>query len=285
MKIGLIGYGYWGGGFVARNIARVADLSVIVDPNPHNLVKASAAWGPWGTRTASEPEVAFRECDAVWIATPARTHFQLCAEALEAGCHVMCEKPFVMDPQEAYELVNLAIQKDLALQVGFTALYMSSHRKARRLSVLKGTRSITGDIEARSIRRTSLPSESDVNVLWGLGPHDIAAVIDLFGEPIDAEWSGNNHRVNGVLRFEDRCSAYLEFDWLSKERYREFVVGDTDVVETTDHFEPLLQEAAAFVDLCGDEQGAERQEARLLATRVTEALSVAARMLSEGVAA
>lgn len=280
MKVGLIGYGFWGGGFVARNIARVADLSVIVDPNVSRLTEAAAKWTPWGTRVSSEPEVAFRECDAVWIATPARTHFQLCAEALEAGCHVMCEKPFVMDQQEVWELVQLAIDKDLALQVGFTALYMACHHRASMATLQS---KVVHNVQ--SSRMTALPSESDVNVLWGLGPHDIAAVIDMFGEPVGADWSGNQHAVLGMLSFEGGHVATLEFDWLARERCHSFVVNGVEFADSVDEVEPLYREAEAFVRLCGDEQGQARAEARLLATRVTEALSVAARMLSEGVAA
>lgn len=89
MKIGLIGYGHWGAGFVARNLARVFDLAVIVDPVPDRAVVASADWGAWGTRIATEPEVAFDKCDAVWIATPVSTHADVVRAALEAGVHVL----------------------------------------------------------------------------------------------------------------------------------------------------------------------------------------------------
>lgn len=272
VKIGLVGYGYWGAGYVARNIARVADLAVIIDPDPARLVQAAEQWGPWGTRVASEPEVAFRNCDAVWIAAPAQTHYHLVKEALSFEKHVMCEKPFVLDAGEASYLAEMAEESGLALMVGHVALFQQYH------NVIK-SRFANGNLEGNKliyVRHTTKPSLSDVNVLWGLGPHDVASALDAYGDSVKVVCSGNNHRAYlKLLKQDGQELANIFLDWLAAERLQLVKTSGYVSDRTIDHKEPLLSEAVYFVKLCREIDGPERERQRGLAVGVTNVLAIA----------
>jgi predicted dehydrogenase len=279
VKTGLVGYGYWGGGFVARNLARLSDLTVIVDQDLGRLAEAAAEWTQWGVRTSSEPGVAFTECDAVWIATPAVTHFDLISSALMNQCHVLAEKPVVMESQEAEMLCNLADRQDLALVGGFTSLHTEQHARSRRICSLN----LAKPREVRVHRRTDRASKSDHSVLWGLGPHDVAAVIDLLGEPDGVRWWGNEHRMCGKFEYADSAEATFEFDWLAQQRSRSFAINGVETANEADRVEPLLAEVGDFVSLCLDRSDARRATARRLLQQVTDALAVLPLNVSEAV--
>ncbi len=280
MKAGLIGYGYWGGGFVARNLARVFDLTVIVDPSPARQVEAAEAWGPWGIRVASEPWVAIEECDVVWIATPAVTHGDLVRRALAEGCHVLCEKPFVLDAIEAEALCVLSEEVDRVLMVGHLSLFTEAHR---RFSVGMSFPPAIGDnpiTVATTHRLTDRPSLSDHSVLWGLGPHDIASVVSVLGLPMSQVWRGNLHRAWGELVF-DRAIVRVMLDWLARERSRGLQINNgPNLALLPDGKEPLLAEAEHFRALCSDREHDGRATARLEAQQVTACLAAAASDLS-----
>ena len=244
MKIGLIGYGYWGK-YVARAIARAGELSVIVDQDPQALMQAFETWGPWGTRVTSEAKVAHEECDAVWIATPNRTHFEDVSAALSAGQHVLCEKPFVTDVELALSLTEFAKSEDQVLMVGHLQLYTEAHRLARR-KCTSGQQS-----KLRITRKNTQPSLSDGSVLWGIGPHDVAAIIDLFGPEYEIKRGfGTQHYVSAELRFPGKIDVSLELDWLAEKKERMFVLGTEDLATAPNKVEPLLAEAFQFVRLC-----------------------------------
>lgn len=272
MKVGLIGYGYWGGGFVARNIARVAELSVIVDSDPDSIKSAAGTWSRWGTKIATEPEVAFKECDAIWIATPVDTHGDVVMSALEHGCDVMCEKPFVLDTAAADEAVAEAEASGRVLMAGHVSLFTEQHRKARKMRPMGHEH----PLEILIQRFTDRASTSDKSVLWGLGPHDVAALVDLFGFPVGAVWSGNSHRAVGDMFFDGSVKARVELDWLCCDRKRTFRMNDgSNLADCPDPQEPLFNEAQAFVTLCGLRDGEEMSRQRDLITKVTTVLSLA----------
>lgn len=282
MKIGLIGYGYWGGGFVARNIARVADLAVIVDPDPNRIVQAAEDWAGWGTRFSTEPVAAFDSCDAVWIATPAVTHGDLVRQALYAGCHVMCEKPFVLSGYEANHLCDKADKEGLALMVGHLSLFTEQHKMLMSPQRLTMSSHVSFDVQ----RLTERASLSDHSVLWGLGPHDIASLVDLLGEPTTSHWRGNEHRVIGDLGWdESMTSAKIELDWLSYQKKKRFsyeVDGQShDLANLQERGEPLLLEAEAFVALCSEYSPSERHRQIYLASTVTAVLEGAYNQVRE----
>lgn len=239
MNVGLVGYGYWGKN-VARAIARVANLAYIVEPNAGRLTEAASTWTPWGTVVTTDLDKALDRCDAMWVATPADTHYDVVENALDAGCHVLCEKPFVMRVGDAEQLVAKAENRDLALMVGHLSLYTGEHQqmrpphpKPRRIE---------------TVRWNTEASISDHSVLWGLGPHDVATIVDLLGSPERVECKGTRHRVSAELSWPD-AHATIELDWLSTQRHRVLKVDGVFPLNNSTS-EPLLVEAEYFMRLC-----------------------------------
>ncbi len=116
--------------------------------------------------------------EAVVIATPVGTHFRLATAALEAGKHVLVEKPLATSVREAESLVRLADTRGLTLMVDHTFIYSPSIRKIKDL-VDQGA---LGDIyHIDSVRINLGLIQNDVNVLWDLAPHDLSIVDYLLG--------------------------------------------------------------------------------------------------------
>lgn len=280
MNIGLLGYGYWGR-IAARAIARVGKLHVIVDPNPNVLAEARDTWGPWGTRVASEPRVAFEECSAVWVATPTVSHFDDVHAALCEGVHVMCEKPFVQTSEQARQLAVLAESQRVALMVGHLQLYTAAHAQAKgklRHATAEDT------VRVWMTRRNDRASLSDGSVLWGIGPHDVAAAVDLFGPGAEVAWcAGTEHRVCAQLAWKhERRWVDLELDWLAEHRLRTYSMAITpqggtaarvrgEFAGAVETMEPLLKEAYQFRYAC-EEDSLRRGELRDEAVEVTRVL-------------
>ena len=121
VKVGLVGLGYWGPN-LARNFDHLADLAALCDVD-QELRESFAARYP-RTRVTAEFEemLADSELEAVVIATPVPTHYALAKQALEAGKHVLVEKPPAMKGTEMDELVSLAGERDLVLMPGHLLL-------------------------------------------------------------------------------------------------------------------------------------------------------------------
>ena len=131
-KLGLIGCGYWGPNIV-RNIQKVkhASLDFIVDTNPEALNKL-----PVVTSLYDNLETALgrhSDVDGIIIATPISTHFELAKKALEAGKHVLIQKPMTMDVNECDVLNEIAKSKGLTIMVAHTFLFTGAVRKLKQL--------------------------------------------------------------------------------------------------------------------------------------------------------
>jgi len=122
IRIGHAGLGYWGPN-LARNFAELADLRWLCDLSPDLLAEHAARYP--GARTTSDFEelLADPELDAVTIATPVVTHYDLAKQALQAGKHVFVEKPPAQSSSEAEELLALAEERGLVFMPGYLLLY------------------------------------------------------------------------------------------------------------------------------------------------------------------
>src|SRR5689334_9141921 len=134
IRIGIIGYGYWGPR-IARNFHGVpeCELAVISDKNPDMLRRAGQAF-PNVSVTSDLKNVLTSQCiDAVCVITPVWTHFELTKAALEHGKHVFVEKPFTTTVAEAEELIELAARKNVQIMVDHTFLFTGAVKKIRAL--------------------------------------------------------------------------------------------------------------------------------------------------------
>src|SRR6476661_819827 len=134
VRIGIIGYGYWGPNLV-RNFVEAPNTQVIAvaDKNTERLQVLSRRYP--GIEGVSDHRDILRnpDIDAVAISTPVSTHFPLAMEALQAGKHVLVEKPMTSSSDEARRLIDEASRRKLVLMVDHTFVYTGAVRKMRQL--------------------------------------------------------------------------------------------------------------------------------------------------------
>ena len=175
MKIGLAGLGYWGPN-LARNFDDLAELAWLCDISPDHLSVFGGRY-PQAQRTERFDDMLQDDTlDAVVIATPVPTHYELAKRALDAGKHVLVEKPPAMRGAEMEELCKLAAERNLVLMPGHLLLYHPGVRKLKDLidaGELGDVLCIYGNRQNLGIVRTN------ENALWSLGVHDLSVILYL----------------------------------------------------------------------------------------------------------
>jgi predicted dehydrogenase len=234
-RVGLVGLGYWGPN-LARNFDNLADLTWLCDPDDEHRAPFGARY-PSAHVTADYAEMlADSELDAVVIATPVPTHYALAKQALEAGKHVLVEKPPAMKGSEMDELVELAAARDVVLMPGHLLLY---HPGVRKLKELVDSGAL-GDVLCVYTNRQNLGIvRANENALWSLGVHDLSVILWLVGEdPVEAVAHGRDFLNEGVedvvfcyLRFPSGKIAHMHLSWLDPHKMRRMtVVGNEKMV-------------------------------------------------------
>ena len=172
MNIGIIGFGYWGTN-LARNFANLkgVNLKTVVDERAERK-SALKSLCPTAEFTTSADDILFdKKIDAVVIATPVFTHYEMAKKALNNDKHVLLEKPMVSKTEQAKELIELAERKNKLLMVDHTFLYTGAVQKMKSL-IDSGD---IGNIKYFDSTRINLGLfQPDINVLWDLAPHDIS---------------------------------------------------------------------------------------------------------------
>src|ERR1700720_4251691 len=232
IKIGVIGYGYWGPNIV-RNLQGLdtTRAELICDSNPSAQARARKAHP--GVKIVSDANEVLRspDIDAVAIITPVWTHFELAKKALEHGKHVFIEKPFASNSAQARELIELAAQKNLKIMVDHTFLFTGAVRKIRELT----ESGALGDLYYYDSLRVNLGLfQHDVSVVWDLAPHDLSIMDHLIkGEPEAIVATGECH-LNGVedvafmtIYFPNKVIAHINVNWLSPVKIRTTLIGGT----------------------------------------------------------
>ncbi|MDQ3378936.1 MAG: Gfo/Idh/MocA family oxidoreductase [Actinomycetota bacterium] len=241
VRVGVAGLGHWGPN-LARNFAELAELTWLCDSDVEKGEVASSRY-PQARWTASfEEMLAEPELDAVVIATPVPTHFDLARRALGAGKHVLVEKPPAMVGVEMDELVALARDRDLVLMPGHLLLY---HPGVRRLKEMIGAGEL-GDVLCVYGNRQNLGIiRSNENALWSLGVHDLSVILHLLDEdPEQAVALGRDFLTDGVedvvfcyLRFPSGKIAHMHLSWLDPHKMRKITVVGTEKMVVFDDME------------------------------------------------
>jgi predicted dehydrogenase len=242
--IGIIGYGYWGPNLV-RNFFETPDCRVVSvsDLSRDRLAKLGPRYPTVETTTDYRDLLRDPRIDAVVVATPVSTHFELGLEALRAGKHVLLEKPMTCDATEARRLVDEADLRKLILAVDHTFVYTPAVRKIHDL-VTKGD---LGDIYYYDSVRVNLGLfQHDVNVIWDLAVHDLAIMDYLLPvQPVAVSATGIGH-VPGepenmayvTLHFDSNVMAHLHVNWLSPVKVRKTLIGGSRKMVSYDDLEP-----------------------------------------------
>src|SRR5437870_10554565 len=236
LRFGVIGWGYWGPK-IARNLDSLphAMVAMIADSDARRLTTL-AVNQPW-VRTTTHIEDMFRsDVDAIVIATPVSTHFQLAREALLHGKHVLVEKPLTANVTEAEELVALAHERQRILMVGHTFEYSPAVNELRKL-VQSGDLGRIYCIEAERVNLGLF--RSDINVIWDLAPHDVSILLYLLGKkPEQVSVQAHAHLQSHIhdiahldLEFADGMNAHIHVSWLHPCKIRRVtVIGDARMV-------------------------------------------------------
>jgi predicted dehydrogenase len=234
--VAVVGCGYWGPN-LARSFHELPDarLAVCCELDWLRLAQIQARYP---TRVTQEyaAVLADPEVDAVVLATPAATHYQLASEALQAGKHVLVEKPLSLCSLEAADLIALARRKECILMVGHVFEYNPAVLKMKEL-VDAGA---IGQIYYLYSNRVNLGRvQSDISALWSIAPHDISIALFLLGEmPSEVSARGAaflNGRVEDVvfltMLFPGRVLVHVQASWLDPSKVRRTtVVGSEKMI-------------------------------------------------------
>jgi predicted dehydrogenase len=233
ITVGVIGYGYWGPNIV-RNVAQLPDARVawVTDLRPERLAQVRLRYPSTKVGTDHDEIIKDPSVDAVVIATPVRTHFELGMAALRAGKHVWMEKPLAATSEEAARLLDEADRRGLALMVDHTFVFTPAVQKMRELT--RGGE--LGDIQYYDSVRINLGLfQHDVNVLWDLAVHDLS-IMDcvLDGPPVAVSATGLAH-VGGspeniaylTMFFDRMLIAHVHVNWLAPVKIRRTLLGGT----------------------------------------------------------
>ncbi|MBV8079451.1 MAG: Gfo/Idh/MocA family oxidoreductase [Actinobacteria bacterium] len=240
MNVGLAGLGYWGPN-LARNFAELADLTVLCDVSEERRAEFAGRY-PDVRVTGDFDELLASDVDAVVIATPVPTHYELAKRALEAGKHVLVEKPPAMRAAEMDELVEIAAASDLTLMPGHLLLYHPGVVKLKQL-IDAGE---LGDVLTIYANRQNLGIvRVNENALWSLGVHDLSVILYLLDEePSEAVAHGNAFLTPGVedvvfcfLRFPSGRIAHMHLSWLDPHKMRRITVVGREKMVVFDDME------------------------------------------------
>jgi predicted dehydrogenase len=239
--VGVVGLGYWGPNLV-RNFDELADLGWLCDLDDA-LRERFAARYPNAKVTASYQDLLDDDAlDAIVVATPVPTHHALAKQALEAGKHVLVEKPPAMHAAEMDELVALAADRDLVLMPGHLLLYHPGVLKLKELvdaGELGEVLCVYGNRQNLGIVRTN------ENALWSLGVHDLSVILYLLDEdPEIATANGRDFLTPGVedvvfcyLRFPSGKIAHMHLSWLDPHKMRKLTVVGREKMVVFDDME------------------------------------------------
>lgn len=230
IRVGVIGYGYWGPNIV-RNLHGLDSTRVemVCDSSAKALARARKTYP--GLQTVSDCNELLRSpnVDAVAVITPVWTHYELAKAALQNGKHVFIEKPFTSNSEQAQELIELAERKGLTIMVDHTFLFTGAVKKIRDL-VESGA---LGDLYYYDSLRVNLGLfQHDVSVIWDLAPHDLSIMDHLIKDEPEAVVATGERHLNGVedvaymtIYFPRNVIAHINVNWLSPVKIRTTLIG------------------------------------------------------------
>ena len=290
--IGVIGYGYWGPNLV-RNFTEAPGSHVVAvsDLSRQRLDRVSSRYPSVEATTDANELIGNPAIDAVVIATPVSTHFDLAMRALAAGKHVWVEKPLAATSDEARRLRDEAARRRQILMVDHTFVYTGAVRKIANL-IKTGQ---LGDLYYYDSVRVNLGLfQYDVDVMWDLAVHDLSMMdYVLNARPRAVSAIGSAHvpgRTANVAYltclFDDSLIAHFHVNWLAPVKVRRTLIGGDRRMIVYDDLEPS-EKVRVYDKGISVDPGPEGRYEMLVSYRTgdmwapqleaTEALTVAAR--------
>jgi predicted dehydrogenase len=244
VRVGVIGYGYWGPNLV-RNFAEspVTDVVAVSDLSEQRLAQVHARHPGIAVTTDYEEILTDPDIDAVIVATPVSTHYPIGMAALQAGKHLLMSKPLVDTSAFGRRLIDEARSRSLVLMVDHTFLYTGSVRKIKQL-IDEGN---LGSLYYYDSVRVNLGLfQHDVNVLWDLAVHDLAIMEHVLGaHPCAVAATGAAHVAGQPVNvayltcfFDGSLIAHHHVNWLAPVKVRRTLIGGDRQMIVYDDLEP-----------------------------------------------
>jgi predicted dehydrogenase len=237
VKVAIVGLGYWGPNLLRNLVSLIGPGSVVMVERSLDRIAAMAALFPsvnWST--SLDDVLEDDEVEAVVVATPVSTHAELTRTALEAGRHVLVEKPLAGSVADAADLVSCAQERERVLMVGHTFLF--SPRVERMAEYL--AEGGLGAIHYATSSRLNLGlHQRDIGVIWDLAAHDFSILFHLLDEfPVSVQTAGRGMiRADTLdvafvnLCFASGIVASVDVSWLAPKKVRNTVlVGDRQMM-------------------------------------------------------
>ncbi len=241
--VAVIGCGYWGPNLI-RNFSALGRtiLKAVCDLDAEKLARVQGRYPAVAlhqdlARVLDDPAI-----DAVAICTPVHTHFPIASAALNAGKHVLVEKPFTHSAESAQALVDLAAVRERVLMVDHTFVYNGAVRKIRSL-IDEGQ---LGEVLYFDSVRISLGIfQEDINVVWDLAAHDLSIMDYLLGrEPLWVSAVGSTYfgKLENIayltIKFDDRLIGHVHVNWLAPVKLRSTLIGGSKRMIVYDDLAP-----------------------------------------------
>ena len=244
IKVGVIGYGYWGPNLV-RNFMDAPGSTVVAvcDLRTERLAQLRIRYPT--IHTVSDPNLLFNDpsVDAIVIATPVSSHFELAMAALRADKHVLVEKPLAANSEQGMQLIDEAARRRRVLMVDHTFVYTAAVRKIRELLIANAL----GDIYYYDAVRVNLGLfQHDVNVIWDLAIHDLSIMDYVLPAKATAVSATGISHISGqpenvaymTLFFDNRMIAHVHVNWLTPVKVRHTLIGGSEKMILYDDLEP-----------------------------------------------
>lgn len=243
VTLGMVGLGYWGPNLL-RNFDQLPDCRVKIccDLDIHYLAKAQQQYPYLAVTDNYDTLLSDSEIDAIVIATPARTHYELARKALQRGKHLFIEKPLTLAVQHAAELVQLSEKTDRILMVGHLMEY---HPAVEKLKALIQSGEL-GEIYYLYTQRVNLGKiRRDENAMWSFAPHDFSVAIYLLdAEPENVSVRGGAYLQEGIddvvfvdLQFPNGVIAHIHLSWLDPHKIRRTTIVGSEKMVVFDDME------------------------------------------------
>src|SRR5919197_1171583 len=240
LGVAVVGYGYWGPN-LARNVAESPDMQLVALCERDTVRGQAFSQRFPGVPVRSELHELLDDdtVDALLIATPPATHHALVKQALEAGKHVLVEKPLATPAADALELVERADRHDLVLMPGHTFVYSPAVNTVRSLL----TDGVVGEVYFITSSRMNLGKYQRDGVVTDLAPHDLSILMYWLDEPVvQVSTSACTVFQEGVpetafmtLTFASGTTANVQVSWLAPRKVRQMVVvGSKRMVQYDD---------------------------------------------------
>jgi predicted dehydrogenase len=227
-RIAVIGAGYWGVNHV-RNYSELGALAAVCDTNKASLDQMAARYPGMRIESDLDRLLADESIDGVVVATPAETHYSLATRAIDAGKHLLVEKPLALDVDEGQRMVDFAESRSVILMVGHLLEY---HPAVLRLAELIRSGDL-GQLRYIYSSRLNLGKvRREENILWSFAPHDIAIILRLAEEmPVRVSATGGAYLQPEIadvtvtsLEFGSGVRAHIFVSWLHPYKEQRLVV-------------------------------------------------------------